>query len=338
MPLNPDDVVKKQFGSTQFRRGYDEAEVDDFLDEVVADLRRLNGENDELRSQLEECRRSKSAGRSAGAGSKSTDSSAAKTPEAAEPDPELKAAADRDHAELAKALADIESLRTQHAEELSEAQAKSQADLAALKSEHETQLAAASGAAREQSSAKESDEESTEPVESEQPAAVAEPEQASALPGTMDAAAVIALAQRLHDEHVAEGQATRDRLVQEGNTHRDEAIAEAQARHDELLTIGQTRHDELISEAESRHAQLLDEANRQSTSLVSDAEEQKASVLADLSTQRDTLQSQIDDLHTFERDYRSRLKSYIEGQLHDLESTAVEEPVSASSSSETSGS
>jgi DivIVA domain-containing protein len=52
MALSPDDVVNKRFQTTKFRDGYDQDQVDDFLDEVVVELRRLNQENEELRAQL----------------------------------------------------------------------------------------------------------------------------------------------------------------------------------------------------------------------------------------------------------------------------------------------
>jgi DivIVA domain-containing protein len=52
MPLTPQDVHSKVFGPTRFRRGYDETEVDAFLDEVEAELLRLHRELDELRSQV----------------------------------------------------------------------------------------------------------------------------------------------------------------------------------------------------------------------------------------------------------------------------------------------
>jgi DivIVA domain-containing protein len=55
MPLSADDVVNKRFNQTKFREGYDQDEVDDFLDEVVAELRRLTDESDELRRQLSQC-------------------------------------------------------------------------------------------------------------------------------------------------------------------------------------------------------------------------------------------------------------------------------------------
>lgn len=52
MPLTPEDVVSKRFQPTKFREGYDQDEVDDFLDEIVIELRRLNEENEDLRQRL----------------------------------------------------------------------------------------------------------------------------------------------------------------------------------------------------------------------------------------------------------------------------------------------
>src|SRR5579859_7939418 len=57
MPLTPADVRNKQFSTTRLRPGYDEEEVDAFLDEVEVELDRLIQENEELRSKLAECLR-----------------------------------------------------------------------------------------------------------------------------------------------------------------------------------------------------------------------------------------------------------------------------------------
>ncbi len=57
MPLTPADVRNKQFSTTRLRPGYDEEEVDAFLDEVEAELDRLMQENEELRAKLAECLR-----------------------------------------------------------------------------------------------------------------------------------------------------------------------------------------------------------------------------------------------------------------------------------------
>lgn len=63
MPLTPEDVVNKRFQPTKFREGYDQDEVDDFLDEIVVELRRLNQENEifasaclRLRQESPSCR------------------------------------------------------------------------------------------------------------------------------------------------------------------------------------------------------------------------------------------------------------------------------------------
>ncbi len=52
MPLTPQEVASKVFGPTRMRRGYDENEVDAFLDSVEAELTRLNTENERLRAEL----------------------------------------------------------------------------------------------------------------------------------------------------------------------------------------------------------------------------------------------------------------------------------------------
>jgi len=53
MALTPEDIVNKRFQSTKFREGYDQDEVDDFLDEVVVEMRRVQEENTELKNQLQ---------------------------------------------------------------------------------------------------------------------------------------------------------------------------------------------------------------------------------------------------------------------------------------------
>ncbi|MBK5250108.1 MAG: DivIVA domain-containing protein, partial [Actinomycetales bacterium] len=55
--LTADDVLNKKFQPTKFREGYDQDEVDDFLDEIVNTLRVVGGENEELKARLEEAQR-----------------------------------------------------------------------------------------------------------------------------------------------------------------------------------------------------------------------------------------------------------------------------------------
>lgn len=50
--LSADDVLNKTFQSVKFREGYDQIEVDEFLDEVVATIYALTVENAELKEKL----------------------------------------------------------------------------------------------------------------------------------------------------------------------------------------------------------------------------------------------------------------------------------------------
>lgn len=52
MPLTPEDVSNKRFTPVRLREGYDMGEVDQFLDEVEAELERLTKENEDLRNKL----------------------------------------------------------------------------------------------------------------------------------------------------------------------------------------------------------------------------------------------------------------------------------------------
>ncbi|MDQ1137243.1 DivIVA domain-containing protein [Microbacterium sp. SORGH_AS 1204] len=127
----------------------------------------------------------------------------------------------------------------------------------------------------------------TEPVVEEAPAPVASTPTSGQEPAAQSAG-IIELAQRLHDEHVAEGRAQRD--------------------------------------------QLISEAQAQAASIVAEAEQKGREERARLEKERTTLEGRITELRNFERDYRSQLRSYIEGQLRDLDTTATSSgstPVSA---------
>ncbi|MBK5216028.1 MAG: DivIVA domain-containing protein [Propionibacteriales bacterium] len=53
MPLTPEVVRNKRFTPVRLREGYDMGEVDQFLDEVEAELERLTVENEDLRRKVE---------------------------------------------------------------------------------------------------------------------------------------------------------------------------------------------------------------------------------------------------------------------------------------------
>ncbi|RLP78072.1 DivIVA domain-containing protein [Mycetocola tolaasinivorans] len=189
MALTPEDVVNKQFQQTKFREGYDQDEVDDFLDEVVVELRRLVQENQELTERL-------------------------KAAESGQPAP----------AAAPVAVAPVAA-----------------APVAAVPAPVSAVPAAAAPAGDDAESS----------------------------------SSLLQLARRLHDEHVKEGTDKRDELIAEGHATAARLIAETEAK-------------------QRAQVEILDK-------------------------QKSVLENKIDELRTFERDYRKQLRGYIEGQLKELD-------------------
>ncbi|MGY5763799.1 DivIVA domain-containing protein [Brachybacterium sp. DNPG3] len=91
-------------------------------------------------------------------------------------------------------------------------------------------------------------------------------------------------------------------------------IALANRLHDEYVKAGEDERDRLITEANDEHQRIVGEAEEKSRSTLEALEESKAA-----------LEKSIDKLRTFERDYRSRLRNYLENQLRDLDTTETQD-------------
>ena len=210
MALTPEDVVNKRFQPTKFREGYDQDEVDDFLDEVVVELRRLNQENEELRQRL--------------------------------------VAGDSRIAELQRGAVQAPPASSNFAQEPAPFIAPAPVPVPVPAAEPTPAYTAPQAAA---------------PVDES-----LEPSSANNL---------LQLARRLHEEHVREGIEKRDALIAEGHSTAARIVGEAEARQRAQLEI--------------------------------------------LEKERVQLESRVDELRTFEREYRVNLKGYIESQLRELDTS-----------------
>ncbi|MGJ9372181.1 DivIVA domain-containing protein [Nesterenkonia sp. CF4.4] len=279
MALTPDDLLNKEFPETKFRPGYDKDEVDDFLDEVVVEWRRLTQQNEELTAKVA-----------------ALEDQLGESPSNLEPD-ELKDAG-------LSGYAGTTSIMTGSVD----------------RSADDQEFAPGTRPAQERPSAAES------------------PADATAVSAT----GVLAMAQKIHDQYVseaeqtrdayiAEGEAKRHEYVTEGEQTRDAYIAEGESTRSAYILEGETRRDELISTAEATHAQLLAEAERRRNEIVTEAETRAENVIEEaeltstrtlnaLERKKADLELKVGELTGFERDYRARLKDYIEGQLADLNS------------------
>jgi DivIVA domain-containing protein len=218
MPLTPEDVRNKQFTTVRLREGYDEDEVDAFLDEVEAELTRLLRENDDLRAKLAAATRAASA-----APTTAPQPVVREEPKKAAPPPP------------------------------------------------------------------------PPPVAAPAPAPP-QPVAVEATAGADSAARVLALAQQTADQAIAEARAEANKIV---------------------------------GDARSKAEAIEREARSKADALERDAQDKHRSMIGALETQRTDLERKVEGLRQFEREYRSRLKSYLEGQLRQLDSTADEDGLAA---------
>ncbi|MCU1509776.1 MAG: DivIVA protein [Glaciihabitans sp.] len=219
MALTPEDVVNKRFQPTKFREGYDQDEVDDFLDEVVVELRRLNQENEELRQRL--------------------------------------TASEARVAELQRTVG-----------QPAPAQGFDQGFAAA-----QPPVVASAPVAPPQAAV----ETAVVPAVGYTPPSDPNAVDANAMDPS-NTNNLLQLARRLHEEHVREGVEKRDALIAEGHATAARVLAEAEAA-------------------------------------------QRAQMSA-LDQERQSLESRVEELRTFEREYRQKLKGYIEEQLRELDATS----------------
>jgi DivIVA domain-containing protein len=220
MPLTPADVRNKQFSTTRLRPGYDEEEVDAFLDEVEAELDRLIQENEELRAKLAEVLR---GGKSA---------VPALSSPLSDPKPEMMA-----------------------------------------------------------------------------PEPLVEPERRQPEPVMMGG-----MPPRIEDN-----MDTAARVLSLAQQTADQAIADARREADETLGRARREADEVLTKARRQAEQITGDARARAESLERDAQERHRQAMGSLVQTREELERRVDDLRAFEREYRSRLKAYLEGQLRDLE-------------------
>ena len=104
----------------------------------------------------------------------------------------------------------------------------------------------------------------------------------------------------------------------------DQAIADARREADETLGRARREADDILGKARRQAEQITSDARARAESLERDAQERHRQAMGSLVQQREELERRVDDLRAFEREYRSRLKAYLEGQLRDLEAGAAD--------------
>ena len=114
-------------------------------------------------------------------------------------------------------------------------------------------------------------------------------------------------------------------MQQQGGPHGDSAarvLSLAQQTADQAIAEARSEANKIVGEARSRAEGLERDARAKADALERDAQEKHRVAMGSLESARATLERKVEDLRGFEREYRTRLKSYLESQLRQLENQA----------------
>jgi transcriptional regulator with XRE-family HTH domain len=98
----------------------------------------------------------------------------------------------------------------------------------------------------------------------------------------------------------------------------EEAIETARGAADETLGMARGAADEVLTKARHQAGQITADARARAEALEHDAQERHRQALASLVQTREELERRVDELRVFEREYRTRLQTFMEGQFLEL--------------------
>jgi len=154
------------------------------------------------------------------------------------------------------------------------------------------------------------------------------------------AARVLGLAQEMADRLTGDAQTEADAMLNNARATSAQLLSEARAKTEAMVTEARTRSETMLNDARSR-AETLDRQSREkAASLERDAVRKHTEILGSINQEKTTLEKKIDELRTFERDYRTRLTTYLQSQLQQLNepgSAAPTDPIRTQQDLVTSG-
>src|SRR5919108_4609192 len=134
----------------------------------------------------------------------------------------------------------------------------------------------------------------------------------------VQAAKVLGLAQEMADRLTGEAKAEADGMLAEARTKSEQLLSEARSKSDSMVNEARTRAETMINDARTRAETLERQAREKAATLERDAQRKHAEVMGNITQEKNALEKKIDELRTFEREYRTRLKTYLESQLREL--------------------
>ena len=138
-------------------------------------------------------------------------------------------------------------------------------------------------------------------------------------PAPQPAAPAPAAPQEIKVTTVGEASSAAARLLEMATHNADQLVAEAKDEADKIVGAARTKAERLEAESKTRADRMESDARTRSQMLDSETEARRKELFGDLDKEKERLDTEIENLRAFEREYRSRLKSYFTQQLEALE-------------------
>lgn len=90
-----------------------------------------------------------------------------------------------------------------------------------------------------------------------------------------------------------------------------------------ILELAQRTADEAVAIARIEAEELRNKTSAEVESLMSEAKSGIANMTREFEVQRAALERKVEELRAYEREYRSRLRSYLEGQIRELDGKSL---------------
>jgi DivIVA domain-containing protein len=146
-------------------------------------------------------------------------------------------------------------------------------------------------------------------------------------------AKVLSMAQEMAERLTSEAKAEADAMLTDARTKSEQLLSDARAKSDGLVNDARARAETMLNDARTRAETLERQSREKAATLVGEAERKQAEIIGTVTREKSVLEKKIDELRTFEREYRTRLKTYLESQLRDLGERGSAAPAESRASS-----
>jgi DivIVA domain-containing protein len=137
---------------------------------------------------------------------------------------------------------------------------------------------------------------------------------------------VLGLAQEMVERLTGEAKDEADGMLTKARTTSEQLLSEARAKAEGMVTEARARGETMLNDARTRAETLERQSREKAASLERDAARKHTEILGAINQEKILLEKKIDELRTFEREYRTRLKTYLQSQLGELDGHGTAAP------------